>query len=120
MWTDAGQTVTDAMKQNQETNSYDEDILVREGTLFNADFTLVNDLSGNGVSDEDIKKFGYWPLTKTVFNEIKSNAGNSAITLTGHGQGGARAALVSMWQKKSSNKEYKTVAISAPGTSCMG
>eukprot|EP00520_Triparma_pacifica_P003589 CAMPEP_0118650154 /NCGR_PEP_ID=MMETSP0785-20121206/10094_1 /TAXON_ID=91992 /ORGANISM="Bolidomonas pacifica, Strain CCMP 1866" /LENGTH=508 /DNA_ID=CAMNT_0006542507 /DNA_START=84 /DNA_END=1606 /DNA_ORIENTATION=- len=82
---------------------------------------LANSISG--VSKEDIKKWGYWPITKKMVRELlpadRDLASEPNIYLSGHSQGGARSSLVSMWLEKADGKKYKTYSISPIGVQCF-
>ena len=76
-----------------------------------------------GISKDDIKKYGYWPITKHMVRQIlpesRDLTSEGAIYISGHSQGGARASLVSMWLEKADNKKYQTYALSPVGCQCF-
>jgi len=79
--------------------------------------------SVDGVSKEDIKRYGYWPITKVMVREVlpadRDLAAEPNIYISGHSQGGARSSLVSMWLEKEDGTKYKTYSLSPIGTQCM-
>jgi len=72
-------------------------------------------------------KTGYWGVTKQLvdksYSELNMNRNNdytrSALILTGHSQGGTRAALASMYMKKKKNLDITTVTFGSTGPQCM-
>lgn len=79
--------------------------------------------SAPGISKEDIRKYGYWPLTKHMVRQVlpsdRDTAAEGPIYISGHSQGGARASLVSMWLEKEDGKKYRTYALSPVGCQCF-
>lgn len=75
--------------------------------------------SADGVSKNDINKWGYWPITKMMVRQVlpadRDQGAEGDIYITGHSQGGARASLVSMWLEKEDGSKYRTYAMSPVG-----
>jgi len=75
------------------------------------------------VSASDIKKYGYWPITKMMVRALlpadRDQDAEPNIFISGHSQGGARASLVSMWLEKEDGKKYKTYSLSPLGVQCI-
>ena len=120
---DIGGEITDTMRKRWG-NDLKERCALRAGTtlyttLHNSD--LAN--SVDGVSVGEIKKYGYWPITKKVMRGLlpadRDLDAEPTIYLTGHSQGGARASLVSMWLEKEDGIAYKTYALSPVGCQCF-
>eukprot|EP00457_Paulinella_chromatophora_P007967 gb/GEZN01007993.1/.p1 GENE.gb/GEZN01007993.1/~~gb/GEZN01007993.1/.p1 ORF type:complete len:395 (-),score=51.10 gb/GEZN01007993.1/:210-1394(-) len=88
--------------------------------------TLVKNLTGAfpSVPEADFTKYGYWVLTKQVADEIYAHMLDNAIApnrmlLSGHSQGGSRAALISMYWKKKHGISVKTLTLGRTGPGCF-
>ena len=111
-WEGIGETFTDEMK-SRKGGDLQSRCGMRAGTTL---FTNMHngDLaeSVEGVSASDIKKYGYWPITKLMVRSLlpadRDQNLDPTIYISGHSQGGARASLVSMWLEKEDGVAYKT------------
>lgn len=72
------------------------------------------------VPAETFSKFGYWPVNKALVNRLLDEEVPDAdkVKFTGHSQGGAIAALMSMYIAKSRGKIIDTVTFDAVGGAC--
>ncbi|GMI38942.1 hypothetical protein TeGR_g11085 [Tetraparma gracilis] len=122
-WEGIGETFTDEMK-SRKGGDLQSRCGMRAGTTL---FTNMHngDLaeSVEGVSASDIKKYGYWPITKLMVRSLlpadRDQNLDPTIYISGHSQGGARASLVSMWLEKEDGVAYKTYSLSPLGVQCM-
>eukprot|EP00756_Hemistasia_phaeocysticola_P007050 Hpha_TRINITY_DN14106_c0_g1::TRINITY_DN14106_c0_g1_i1::g.10554::m.10554 len=68
------------------------------------------------LSSESAFKMGTWELSKRMFEQVRSSLPNGAsLYLSGHSQGGGRAELLSMWQKKTHNRRVAGVTFASAG-----
>jgi hypothetical protein len=122
-WEESGFVYTADMKK-REGNDLQSRCAMRAGTTV---FTRIHDQdlanSVDGVSASDIKKYGYWPITKLMVRQVlaadRDLDAEPTIYISGHSQGGARASLVSMWLEKEDGKKYKTYSLSPLGVQCF-
>ncbi|GMH89151.1 hypothetical protein TrVE_jg11726 [Triparma verrucosa] len=122
-YTDMGYELTDEQKA-RSGGDVQSRCALRAGTTV---FTQLHntDLANNadGITKEDIKRYGYWPITKMMVRQVlptsRSISSEGPTYITGHSQGGARASLVSMWLEKEDNVKYRTYAMSPVGVSCF-
>ena len=66
-------------------------------------------------------KTGYWEITKSIVKEVfaDTTARKQSFLITGHSQGGTRAALASMFLEKIMGLRIPTVTFAATGPMCV-
>jgi len=68
---------------------------------------------------EEVSRTGYWVFTKAMVDGVfNSLAEGEALYLTGHSQGGSRAALASMYLKKKYNARVEALTFGSIGGGC--
>lgn len=73
-----------------------------------------------GLDANKVGKTGYWEFSKAIADSVRSSLGeNETLTISGHSQGGARAALISMYLEKKYGEKHDTVTFAATGGSCF-
>mmetsp|Transcript_3108 Transcript_3108/g.8626 ORF Transcript_3108/g.8626 Transcript_3108/m.8626 type:complete len:592 (-) Transcript_3108:81-1856(-) len=68
---------------------------------------------------DKVAKTGYWEFTKHIADSVRDSLTDENLTITGHSQGGARAALTSMYFEKKYGVKYDTVTFAAVGGLCF-
>lgn len=90
--------------------------------LFNATMTGIA-ASHPLVDEAEVAKTGYWEFTKVIVDSVYQEHVNTSepetLYITGHSQGGGRAALSSMYLEKKFNKTIETVTFAATGGGCF-
>mmetsp|Transcript_56549 Transcript_56549/g.127857 ORF Transcript_56549/g.127857 Transcript_56549/m.127857 type:complete len:596 (-) Transcript_56549:91-1878(-) len=68
-----------------------------------------------------VAETGYWEFTKLIAESARTVAitAGEAFYITGHSQGGARAALTSMYLEKQHGTKYTTTTFAAVGGTCF-
>jgi hypothetical protein len=122
-WVDAGQNVTSEMEDREDDGFLEECSLRAGATYLSYTGSLKLSMAVDDVSYEDIRKHGYWPLTKMMVRTLlpvdRDVTKDPTIYITGHSQGGSRASLVSMWLEKEDGEKYKTYSLSPIGVQCF-
>jgi len=83
---------------------------------------FLNKLSdATGFDKETLEKQGYFAIARHMVDSIVPDlvAQGKTITITGHSQGGATAALIAMYLAKINGTEYETVTFAAVGARCI-
>lgn len=123
----AGQEWTEEMSRREDMHF---DVLSRSAfagatAVFSRSF--LNDLVGHSqaheeMDEEEVARTAYWEFTKAIAESVRDSVSANAHTplhLSGHSQGGMRAALVSMYYEKKYNETVEAITFSGIGTSCL-
>eukprot|EP00039_Didymoeca_costata_P016317 m.289602 g.289602 ORF g.289602 m.289602 type:complete len:581 (-) comp16374_c0_seq2:66-1808(-) len=70
------------------------------------------------MSESIAEQVGYWPITKAIADLYKDSTEESLL-LSGHSQGGGRAALMSMYLQKQYGKSIHAVTYAGVGGACF-
>jgi len=74
------------------------------------------------VNAADVEKTGYWEFTKHIVDSVYSGLDpemEGTLYITGHSQGGSRAALSSMYLEKKFGEKFETITFAAVGGACF-
>lgn len=72
------------------------------------------------LSLSDATKFGYWPVTKAVIDDVRARMPpNGRLMFVGLSQGGGRAQMARMYTQKVHNERWPVITMSAIGTYCF-
>lgn len=140
MWTNAGLEWTDKM----EDRSNEITFFASAGTCiyhniagYDANKAPTKSEGDYTLSDDQWKNTGYWEITKAMITKVYEEQhlgkptnlvdssgkpvtlADSSLIITGHSQGGTRAALASMYMKKKYNLDIPTVTFAATGAQCI-
>ncbi|CAD7942668.1 unnamed protein product [Amoebophrya sp. A120] len=124
MWQDAGLSITSEMLARAEV----DDVVDRAKFLGMSSLIAASDdynwVTSLGLERADLIQQGYWPLTKAVVRAVLPAGRNTAgeatnsIYITGHSQGGGRAAMASIWLENTDGTAYPTYLFAGVGTQC--
>jgi len=74
------------------------------------------------ITKEAAQAYGYWSITKSVMETVRSTLGSKKLIISGHSQGGGRAQLAGMYlQKKYPNDpQWPVITFGAVGPASFG
>lgn len=119
----AGLNWTDALEEQGKWSVKPSGSVLGVAALwFGKDFSknMADLATAKGLDPVKAAKTGYWEFTKVIADSAYNSAmaENQTFRITGHSQGGGRAALVSMYLDKKYGKKFQTVTFAAVGGQC--
>mmetsp|Transcript_59071 Transcript_59071/g.144909 ORF Transcript_59071/g.144909 Transcript_59071/m.144909 type:complete len:573 (+) Transcript_59071:106-1824(+) len=128
MWVeDAGLVWGDVQKERESEDTTIATTAIRAQTWFLPSgfgsnlAAASNKIDGLTVSEDEASKYGYWPITKMIADDLHAavTASGEELIFSGHSQGGTRASLVSMYLRKKYSVSYDATVFSSTGPQCF-
>mmetsp|Transcript_57431 Transcript_57431/g.117561 ORF Transcript_57431/g.117561 Transcript_57431/m.117561 type:complete len:541 (-) Transcript_57431:47-1669(-) len=124
---DAGLEWDETLEKRSKHSSFIAKNMIRAqywfgSTSFPSDASKATErIDGLTLWPDDVKKWGYWPITKflvdQVYKEVQEAGGT--LTFSGHSQGGTRAHLASMYLRKTWGVSVPAISFGATGAQCF-